>query len=129
MKISREKIKLSNIAIRAGLGGIFLYFGILAVQMPLDQATIWIQEPFFSIISNIIPISTFMLVFGVVEILLALAIFIQYRPLITLFIAFLLMLGIIINLSLTLGIFNDIVVRDIAIALLILGIWLRLAKY
>ena len=109
--------------IRAGLAIVFLYFGILAVFDPAAQAAIWITQPFYDWINSVLPIAWFMSSFGVLQIAIALSLILKIHARYSSLLAGLLLLSIVVNLSIAGGFFNDIVMRDLALAFAAFGLW------
>ena len=115
-------MKLQLFLYKLPLSLIFFYFGVLALINPVEQGEIWIQEPFFSIITSVFSLTTFMIVFAVIEITVSILLLIGFYTRIVAGIMFVLLLGIIINLGIYLGFLNDVVMRDIALAILSLSL-------
>jgi len=114
----------SQFVMRLGLSIVFFYFGILAVIEPAIQAAAWIAQPFYGWIEAIIPVTIFMTIFGVVQLAVAVGVLFKIQARYAFLLAGFLMLGIIVNLTLSTGFFNDLVMRDLAIAGLAFGLFL-----
>lgn len=120
---------LSEFLPHLGLVFVFLYFGISALLDPATFGTLWIMPPFDNIIAAVLPIKTFMMLFGSLQILVALAALVGIFRKIAFGLMFLLLIGIIVNLSISLGIFNDVVARDIGLSLVALGLFFKEKSY
>ena len=95
---------------RIGIAAVFLYFGFLAVQDPVGQARLWTGRETLEIIMAFLPLRAAFTIFGILELFVAFSLISGVLLRIGLFLAALLLLGIIINLG-----FNDIAIRDFAI--------------
>jgi uncharacterized membrane protein YphA (DoxX/SURF4 family) len=106
--------RLGWVIFRIGIASIFLYFGILALLNPQIQAQTWMAPKMAQIISPVLPVETFMIFFGVFEILVGLSIFLGYALRVGLTMGAFMLIGIIFNLAMVSG-FNDVILRDIVI--------------
>ena len=111
-------IKNTNALFRCAVAAIIGYFGYLAATDPVLQAQLWIRPEIYNIITGIIDIEIFMRVFGVGQMLLALALFTGKYLKITLGLAALMLVGIIVNLG-----FNEVAYRDAVILTGVLYLW------
>jgi len=110
MRFRTKFSKLAELLFRLGLAALFLYFGVLALIQPEVEASIWIGTQIQPIIVSILPLTTFMLVLGAVQVLVGIILISGKYLRIGLLVAAGLLIGIIINLG-----FNDIALRDLAL--------------
>lgn len=111
-------VKLTNKLFRYAVAALIGYFGYLAATDPMIQAQIWIRAEIYDFISGMVDIEIFMRVFGVGQMLLALALLTGKYLKITLALAALMLVGIIVNLGL-----NEIAYRDAVILAGVLYLW------
>jgi len=107
-----NKNTLGRLLLRIGLGGVFLWFGIDKFVHP----DIWVNyiPDWFPML---IPVSTFILLMGVVETLVGLFTLIGFYTRTSAVIAALMLIPILVSLG-----YNEIGVRDFGILLLAVGI-------
>lgn len=103
-------VRVTRIVFRSAIAVIFFYFGVLALKDPTGQAGIWMRPQFASLITAIVPVSFFMITFGIAQILVAVGMIFGLFLRFVLPIAALMLLGIVINLW-----FSDIALRDLAL--------------
>ncbi len=113
--------KITFFLLRLSLGGIFIYFGYLAVTNPEIQAAIWLPGWVESLVASVIPVKWFMTLFGVLEILVGLGIILKKIYKVALGLAAAMLLGIIIVIGVVVkksgGGFtlNEVALRDIVL--------------
>lgn len=116
MYMSRMFSQVTTILFRASIAAIFLWFGFQAVIDPQLAADVWVRAEFQNIITTIVPINIFMSLFGVLQIVVGLAILSGVLLWYALIVAAALVVGIIVNLGVwTNGAVNEIALRDIVI--------------
>lgn len=107
-----NKNTVGRLLLRIGLGGVFLWFGIDKFVHP----DIWVNY-IPSWFPMLIPVSTFILLMGVVESLIGLFVLIGFYTRTSASIAALMMIPILISLG-----YNEIGVRDFGILMLAAGV-------
>ena len=113
-----KSLYFNNIA----LAFVFLYFGVLAVSDAQTQANLWLSPSIMGVITLILPITTFITLFGAVEIVLAILLLIKKWEMYTYTLTALLFFGIIINLIIGNNGFDDVIARDIALLVVACGL-------
>ncbi|MAF24712.1 hypothetical protein CL634_03970 [bacterium] len=113
MRLANRNSDFAKLLLRLGIAGVFLYFGINAVQNPVGQGAIWITPQIGSVLEGLISVSTFMMLFGIIQILIGALVLLGAAFKLATAAAAIALLGIVINLgSVSL---NDIVYRDFAL--------------
>lgn len=99
-----------NFLFRFGLALVFAYFGYQGIANPELSANIWVRAEFRSLITFVMPITVFMVGFGVIQLLVAVAILFRIFLWYALVAAAFLLAGIIVNLGI-----SEISLRDFVI--------------
>ncbi len=104
------KEKISRRIFQSSIGGLFGYFGILALMDPITEAGTWISPSIITLIEFIIPVSVFMLILGALQVTIAFLLILDKYTHIALPLAAVLLGGIIMNLG-----WNTVALRDLVI--------------
>ncbi len=112
----------SVFAVRISLGILFFYYGILALMDPQTQGMLWTASWTRNIITSIISLKAFMLIFGILETIIGAALLIGYRTKEAALTGSFLLVGIILNLY---QINIEIMIRDVVILTASLYLWTK----
>lgn len=97
---------------QVSVGILFGYFGMLALLDPEREAAKWVTGDIATLIEYVMPVATFVFIFGLLEVAVAAALIADRLTRIALLVAAAMLIGVIINLG-----WNEIALRDVIILL------------
>lgn len=117
MRVRMNFKKFSTLLFRLALGSIFLYFGYLAISDPEATTFRFVSPQILSLVTVFASLQTVMIVFGIFQIVVGLAIIVDKYLKAALTLAAFMLLGIIVSLGVyspDTGI-NELAIRDMVI--------------
>ena len=123
--------KYSTLLFRLALGGIFIYFGYLAVSDPETTAFRFASPQILSLATTFVSLQTFMIGFGILQIVIGLAIIVDKYLKVALTVAAFMLVGIIASLGIyTLeGGINELALRDFVILTSVIYLYFSIGKH
>ena len=123
--------KYSALLFRLALGGIFIYFGYLAVFEPEATAFRFASPQILSLATTFVSLQTFMIGFGILQIVVGLAIIVDKYLKVALTVAAFMLVGIIASLGIYTpgGGINELALRDFVILTSVIYLYFSIGKH
>lgn len=123
--------KYSTLLFRLALGGIFIYFGYLAVSDPETTAFRFASPQTLSLAATFVSLQTFMIGFGILQIVIGLAIIVDKYLKVALTVAAFMLAGIIASLGIYTpgGGINELALRDFVILTSVIYLYFSIGKH